>query len=264
MFCLYNVRGTNNTARAAKPPSLVAVSGICSARLSKAGTNTEALTGALRVIAVLGSVHTIQQQLLRSNLPLILLRLHQQHSIAASASFATDPSISFRSTLNRSHPVPPLPSSGLRISYSSAAASSSLMSPPSSTQRSAAATLARSGVGLNWDASSSNSSWVDGGSSRRTQRENGALTSSRDLSSTTGATSPPMSLQSMCSQHALLTGPSLFFLIHSSSAAGVPSSRRNKDAPLPPLAFGAPRDTSVSAQVRERRSSCLHSLLDVP
>jgi hypothetical protein len=189
LFCLYDLRGTNNTARAAKPPSIVAVSGICSARLSKAGTNTEALTGALRVIAVLGSVHTIQQQLLRSDLPLLLLRLHQQHSIAASASFATDPSISFRSSLNRSHPVPPLPSSGLRISYSSAAASSSLMSPPSSTQRSAAATLARSGASLNSDASSS-SSWVDGGSSRRTQRESGALTSSRDLSSTTGATTP--------------------------------------------------------------------------
>lgn len=189
LFCLYNLRGTNNTARAAKPPSIVAVSGICSARLSKAGTNTEALTGALRVIAVLGSVHTIQQQLLRSDLPFLLLRLHQQHSIAASASFATDPSISFRSSLNRSHPVPPLPSSGLRISYSSAAASSSLMSPPSSTQRSAAATLARSGASLNSDASSS-SSWVDGGSSRRTQRESGALTSSRDLSSTTGATTP--------------------------------------------------------------------------
>jgi hypothetical protein len=215
------------------------------------------------VIAVLGSVHTIQQQLLRSDLPLLLLRLHQQHSIAASASFATDPSISFKSSHIRSHPVPPLPSSGLRISYSSAAASSSLMSPPSSTQRSAAATLARSGSGLNSDASSS-SSWVDGGSSRRTQRESGALTSSRDLSSTTGAAVPQMPLECACSQHALVTRPLLFPRVHSSLAAGVASSRRNKDAPLPPLAFGAPRDSSGSAQVCERRSSRLHSSFDIP
>ncbi len=183
---------------AAKPPSLVAVGGICSARLSKAGTNTDSLTGALRVIAVLGSVHAIQQQLLRSDLPLLLLRLHQQHSIASSASFATDPSILFRSSLNRSHPVPPLPSSGLRISYSTAAASSSLMSPPSSTQRSAASTLARSGAGLNSDASSS--SWADGGSSRRTQRDSSAIASSREVSLNTGLSLFSLHVQSDCAR----------------------------------------------------------------
>ena len=39
-----------------------------------------------------------------------LLRLHQQHSIAASSSLATDPSVSLKNSHSRSHPLPPLPS----------------------------------------------------------------------------------------------------------------------------------------------------------
>ena len=106
---------------AAKPPSLVAVGGICSARLSGAGGDTGSLTSALKAITVLGSIPAIQLQLRNSSLPLLLLRLHQRHSIAAAAPLAADPSISFKHA-TRSHPVPPLPSSSLRISYSSAAA----------------------------------------------------------------------------------------------------------------------------------------------
>ena len=163
---------------AAKPPALVAVGGICSARLFNAGKDIVSLTGALRVVAVLGGIPAIQRQLVGSDLPLLLLRLHQQHSIAASSSLATDPSVSLKNSHSRSHPVPPLPSSGLRLSYSSSAASSSLMSPlsASSSQRSAAATLARSG-----------SAAADGGGgSLRAQRDGGSLASSRDFSLNSG------------------------------------------------------------------------------
>lgn len=164
---------------AAKPPALVAVGGICSARLFNAGKDTASLTGALRVVAVLGGIPAIQRQLVASDLPLLLLRLHQQHSIAASSSLATDPSVSLKNTHSRNHLVPPLPSSGLRLSYSSSAASSSLMSPlssSSSSQRSAAVTLARSA-----------SAAVDGGgSSLRAQRDGGSLASSRDFSLNAG------------------------------------------------------------------------------
>jgi hypothetical protein len=92
---------------AARPPSLVAVGGICSARLFNAGNDNGSLTGALRVVAVLGGIPAVRHQLVRSDLPLLLLRLHQQHSIAASASLAPDPSISLKPTLARSHPVRP-------------------------------------------------------------------------------------------------------------------------------------------------------------
>jgi hypothetical protein len=170
---------------AAKPPSLVAVGGICSARLSKAGSDHESLTGALKVIAVLGSIPAIQQQLVRSELPLLLLRLHQRYSVAGGSSYPVDPSISFKNAAARSNPVPPLPPSGLRLPYSSSAAASSLMSPQSSTQRSGAATAARSSVTLGCD--SLGSSVDGGGSSRCSQRDVGSLSSSRDFSSSAGA-----------------------------------------------------------------------------
>lgn len=169
---------------AAKPPALVTVGGICSARLYKAGSDTESLTGALKAIAVLGGIPAIQQQLVRSDLPLLLLRLHQRHSIASGSSLFADPCIAFKNVAARNHPVPPLPSSGLRMPYSSAVAASSLLSPQSSTQRSGAQTVSRSGSALGSD--SFGGSIDGGGSSRWSQRDVSSVSSSRDFSSNTG------------------------------------------------------------------------------
>jgi hypothetical protein len=218
---------------ACKPPSIVAVGGICSARLSKAGSDTESLTGALKVIAVLGSIPALRLQLARSELPLLLLRLHQRHSIASSSSLASDLSVSFKNPAQRSHPVPPLPSHGLRIPYSSSAASSALMSPPSSTQRSAAATIARTGSALGSEGIFG--SFIDGGgSSRRSQRDGGSLSSSRDFSASAGA-KPSHPPRRMSRYRGPLHAAVFSFCV---TASGVASSRRSKD--MPPLAFGVP------------------------